>query len=450
LFSEPVILHALPSLAATGRWLAAESSADPLLRRLAPNVYEGWLVVGSVALIVTMVGASFFYGFGLVFNPIRDEFGWSNAAVSLAFSLRTEAGGIAAPVVGFGVDRAGPRRVLVTGIFVMAAGVFLMSFMQALWQFYVTMIIIALGTSAAGGQVGLVATATWFEQRRGRAMSLMTLGGGLAGTLVVGIAWLVEAAGWRGALRWLGLMVLVIGIPLGLNVRNRPPGHPQPLDGLPATASPLGGAGGIDWGVPPRVAMTSGTFILLAIATAGIGCAQTSIIVHQVPFLESLGMSKGVAGSMVAVFTLTSVSGRLGFGFLADKVDKRLVLAAAVSLTLSGMVVLALAQNQWMAVAGLVVAAPGFGGAIPVRPALVADYFGTRFFGTLNGTLFFTTSIGAFTGPLLIGWAVDRSGDYTLGWFTAVALASIAVPAFLAARRPTALADRYRLARLTV
>ena len=64
-----------------------------LLRRMFPNVYEGWLVVGSFSLVIVMIGTSFFYGFGTIFTPVVEEFGWSNASTSLAFSLRSEVGG---------------------------------------------------------------------------------------------------------------------------------------------------------------------------------------------------------------------------------------------------------------------------------------------------------------------------------------------------------------------
>ena len=282
-------------------------------------------------------------------------------------------------------------------------------------------------------------------------MSMMTLGGGLAGLLVVGIAQLVEFAGWRGALRWIGLMVLVIGIPLGLNVRRRPADHHQPMDGIREGEESEGEeALEAEWGVPPKRAMRSRAFILLALGTAGLGCAQTSIIVHQVPFLESIGMSTGLAGTMVAVFTVSSVVGRIGGGILADKYDKRFVLVGSISLLLGGMAILAFAETQWQAILALIVAAPGFGGAIPVRPALVADYFGTRYFGTMNGFLFFTTSIGAFFGPLAIGWAVDINGDYTIGWLAAAAITAIAVPSFLGARPPTSLVNQYRVSRVTI
>ncbi len=67
-----------------------------MLRRLYPDVYEGWLVVGSAGLIILIVAATFFDGFGTVYNEVRAEFGWDNADTALAFSLRNEVGGIGA------------------------------------------------------------------------------------------------------------------------------------------------------------------------------------------------------------------------------------------------------------------------------------------------------------------------------------------------------------------
>ena len=84
--------------------------------------FFGWWVVFASAAIVFLTGGTFFYGFGALFNPIVNEFGWSRASVSFAFSLRSEVGGLAAPVFGFMVDRVGSRRLMVVGVVVVAAG----------------------------------------------------------------------------------------------------------------------------------------------------------------------------------------------------------------------------------------------------------------------------------------------------------------------------------------
>jgi len=415
-----------------------------MLARFFPNVYEGWLVVGASAFIVTMIGATFFYGFGTVFNPIRDEFGWSAAATSFAFSLRQETSGIAAPLVGIVIDRAGPRRVMAFGIVVVSVGVVLMSMMQNLWQFYATMVVIAIGTTACGGQVGLVATATWFQARRARAMSFMTLGGGIAGTFVVFVAALVDAVGWRDALRVMGGVILVLGLAGSVNIRSRPLRHHQPMDGIRRADYGAGDDDIVDWGIPIRQAITSRAYLMVSFALIVNSFATTSLIVHQIPFLESIGVSTALAGTTVGIFSLASIVGRLGLGYAADKYDKRLVLMVGIGLAVLAMPLLALAQNLWQAILVLLLIAPGFGGAIPVRPALLADYFGTKYFGTLNGITMLAITFGGFGGPLLVGWLVDQTGGYEAGWIVCGLVGALGIPAVLAATPPRALAEHYR------
>lgn len=417
-----------------------------MLRRMLPRVYEGWLVVGSAAFTVLLIGASFFYGFGTIFNEVIDEFGWSVAATSLAFSLRSEVGGIAAPFVGGLIDRLGARRVILGGIVISALGVLLMSYIQNLLHFYLAMIVIALGSSAAGGQVGLAAIATWFETRRAAAMSIMTLGGGLGGLLVVVIAWLVEMLGWRDALRVLTLVMLTAGVWAGAQVRNRPDGHPQPLDGrryydevgteLPRAAK---------WGIPWRQAVRTRAAVFMSLAMIALAFGTTSVVVLQIPYLESdLGTSKAVAGASVTVLTVVSIVGRLGFGFLADRYSKRLMLAVSTVLVVLGIVVLAAADTLAVALLGIILFAPGFGGSIPVRPALIADYFGTRYFGTINGLGALVMTTGGAAGPWLAGVLVDRTGTYEAAWWLSAAVTVFAIPFFWLATPPTRLMERYR------
>src|SRR5436309_1698303 len=102
-------------------------------RRLFPGIYEGWLVVGSSALFVIVLAGTIVYGFGTVFKPIQDEFGWTAAAMSVAFSVRSQGTGIAAPFVGIMIDRIGPRITMLFGVLTLVAGVFILSFMQSIW-----------------------------------------------------------------------------------------------------------------------------------------------------------------------------------------------------------------------------------------------------------------------------------------------------------------------------
>lgn len=410
-----------------------------MLRRLFPTVYEGWIVVGAAGVVMLINGTTFFYGLGTIFNDLIEEFGWSVAATSLAFSMRTEVQGAAAPAIGYAIDRVGARVVLLAGVSVAAAGLLALSFVQNIWQFYLVMLLSAAGIGAAGGQVGMTATTTWFRVLRTRALALMSIGGSLAGVLVVLIALLVEALGWRGSLRVMAVIYFAITAFAASNVRSRPSGHPQPLDGI----ARLPGAATLDdepVGMTARQVLRTRSFWLLAVGQAAAFFSIVSVILLTIPYLESLGYSKGIASTGLAVYTLSSVIGRVGFGFVADRGDKRRMLAFGTALAAAGTVLLAAAgpagSSLAVAMAGLLILGPGFGGIIPVRTALMADYYGVRHFGTINGSAAFVMTAGAVIGPWVVGRTVDATGSYTLGWAISAAIAWLAVPILLAAHPP--------------
>ncbi len=417
-----------------------------MLRRLFPNVYEGWIVTGSFAFIVVLIGSTFFYGFGTIFNPVIAEFGWSNASVSFGFSLRSEVQGLGAPAIGYLVDRFDARRVLIGGIVITAGGVIGMSYMQNLFHFYLAMFIIAFGVSACGGPVGMVATATWFERKRARALSLMTVGGGISGLFVVVIAWLVDSVGWRDALRIMGLLIVIVGSFVAMNVRSRPANHPQPIDGIPEEIGDDGNPiarPSRNWGAPTRVACLSRSFIMVALGQAALSFTTTAIMVHTIPFLEDNGSSKGAAAAAITVFAVVSLVGRLGFGYVGDRYDKRILLAIGVGIVAVTTPLLAFTNSFVTSLIVLSLIAPGFGGVIPIRPALLADYFGTRHFGTINGMNMLVVTLGSFFGPWAVGLLVDSTGDYTGGWLLCGAVAALAGPLMLAATPPRDLIERY-------
>ena len=419
-----------------------------MVARLFPRVYEGWIVVGASTVTLFILSAAVFWGLGPIFNPIVNEFGWSHGSTAFAFAVRSEVNGVAAPFVGALIDRTGSRLMMIAGLVVASCCLFLLSFMQNIVQFYVLMLIMALGTSTSGGQVTMVSTVSWFERKRARALALATAGGTLGGVLVVAIAFLVESLGWRGALRIMALVLFVGGVLAGSNVRTRPRGHHQPLDGIPRAEGSARLEDDDDderWGVPLREALRSQAFWLLAFAQFTMFFSITAIVVLHVPFMEDdVGISKTAAGVGSAFFALSSLVGRIISGGAADRFDKRVVLVLVVLLAGLAMPLFSLVQNLWQASLVLVVIAAGVGGANPIRTALLADYYGTRSFGVINGASMMIGTLGAFLGPWLLGLSVDATGGYSLGFALTGVVALFAIPAVLRTKPPTALTARYR------
>jgi sugar phosphate permease len=403
--------------------------------------FYGWWIVFASAAIVFLCGGTFFYGFGALFNPIVGEFGWNRASVSFAFSLRSEVGGIAAPVVGFMVDRVGSRVLMSVGVVIVALGFVLLSRIESLWTFYGAVIVIAIGMSACAGPVGMVAIAHWFKRRRGRALALMTVGAGTSGVMVLVLALLIDQFGWRSALLIMAALQLAICLPLALSVRSRPEDMGLRPDGdawdtpedaaSPPAPAPLEG-------FTVAEAVRSPSFWKLSIAIMLTNLGTLAIVVHQIPFLTSqVDVSENLAAATVTAMTLLSLLGRLGLGQLADYMDKRKVLAIALGITALSLVLFATVREPWQLLYALPVFALGFGGVIPVRPAFQAEYFGMRAFGAIQGLVFTIATLGALFGPVFAGWMYDQTDSYRLA-FVILSLGSFAaVPLVLSIRRPT-------------
>ena len=405
----------------------------------------GWWVVFASAAIVFLTGGTFFYGFGALFNPIVNEFGWSRAATSFAFSLRSEVGGIAAPIVGFAVDRVGARRLMVIGVLTVALGFVLLSQVQSLWAFYGSVVVIAIGMSAAAGPVGMVAIAHWFRRRRGRALAFMTMGAGTSGVMVIVLAWLISTFDWRNALLIVAVLQLVVCVPLALSVRNRPEEIGLLPDGdLPDDPADEDG----DAPPPPRVrdegmtvrqSLASSAFWRLAIAVALGNVGSMAIIVHQIPFFtNNVGLSDTAAAASVTAMTLMSLAGRFGFGYVADLVDKRFVMAGAYALLALAVLLFATIYDPWQIFLVLPLFSLGFGGIIPVRPAFQAEVFGMRNFGAIQGLVFTVATLGGLIGPVFAGWVYDQTESYRLSFVILAAVGFLAAPMILSLRRPAA------------
>ncbi len=402
--------------------------------------FYGWWVVGATAGIVFLTGGTFFYGFSALFNPIIDEFGWSRASVSFAFSLRSEVGGIASPIVGYTVDRVGSRRLMMAGVVLVSAGFVLLSQMHSLAWFYASVIVIAIGMSATGGPVGMVAIAHWFRKRRGRALSFMTAGAGTSGVMVLVLELLISAFGWRDALLLLAVAQLLICLPLAMTIRNKPADMGLLPDGEAAVqddGTPTAAANVAIEGLTVKEAIRLRSFWQMSLAVMLVNLGMIAVIVHQIPyFTKSVGVSEGLAAALVTAMTLMSLLGRFGMGQLADMIDKRLVMAMSFGLCALALVLFATIYEPWQIAYALPVFAIGWGGIIPVRPAFQAEYFGMKAFGAIQGLVFTVATLGGLVGPVFAGWMYDETESYRLAFVVLSGGALLATPLVLTMKRP--------------
>ena len=420
---------------------AKQNEPTPLSVPQRKKLFYGWWIAISAAILRFFSGGSFYYGFSVFFNPIRETFGWNAATTSAAFALRSIETGAFSPIVGVLADRVAPRKLLIVGWAIIGLGFLLMSRINSLWTFYGTFILIAVGMSLGTGLVMNTTVANWFTKKRSRALAITFIGPGACGLLAPLMALSVGEIGWRQTLVIMGVGLWIIGIPLSLLFRDKPANYGYLPDGDPVSPTTSGPQTAVKPGVTgfsARTAIRTRAFWMISLTQLfqQMGTGATSV--HIVPYLESVGVSTPVAAFAVTGMTTASLVGRLLFGFWGDYANKRYLIAFSVVLQAVGLFFFSLiTQNTvWLLWLFLLTYGPGFGGPIPLWPALQADYFGTKSFGTIAGLLTLTTVVGGLIGPVIAGRIFDVTGSYKLAWQMATLVTLPAIPLILLAFPP--------------
>lgn len=419
------------------------------------KIFYGWWIAITAAFLNVVTGGTFIYAFTTFFNPIRHSFGWSAAITSIAFTLRGLETGLLDPIVGYMVDKYGPRKLMFGGWLVAGLGYLLMSRIDSLWTFYATFLIISTGFSFGTFIIFNTAVANWFVKKRSRALTITYVGFGISGVLVPLVAMSISQFGWRDTALYVGIFLWLAGLPLSLVMRHKPEqfgylpdGETGEKTGEPESASgthlsdkiPEKDAGYSKLEFTAREALRSRPFWLLSMAYFFQHVATSAVMVHIVPYLVSSGVPAGISAIAVTGMTLCSLIGRIGFGILGDFFKKRYLISIAFTLQIIGVLFFSYVDGDkvWLLIPFLITYGAGYSGPIPLRAGLVADYFGTKSFGTIFGWVAMIGMLGGVASPVIAGWIFDSTGSYQLAWWIFAVTTIPAIPLILLAKPPGA------------
>jgi len=161
------------------------------------KIFFGWWIVGASVVIFFYMSGTIILGFTAFFEPIAAEMGWNYTQISLDSSLRGLETSLLAPVTGGFVDRWGPRKFILLGGLLMAAGCYFLSTIESLAMFYAAYLIIALGTCCCSYTVQMATAANWFRRKMGLASGIMSAGVGFGGLMIPILVNLIAIYGWR-------------------------------------------------------------------------------------------------------------------------------------------------------------------------------------------------------------------------------------------------------------
>jgi MFS transporter, OFA family, oxalate/formate antiporter len=396
------------------------------------RIFYGWYIVGACFLLNLYSGGAVILGFTAFFEPIVHEFDWSYTQVSLAASLREATVGVLAPLIGILVDRWGPRRLLFGGTVLLGLSLVLLSHIASLATFYGFFAIVALGMSGLSPTVFITATSNWFRKRAGLATGIMTCGLALGSLMVPIIVKLIDVYDWRSAIFILGVGTWGIGVPLSLLVRHKPEQYGYLPDGDRNTpVIPNGNSSSVqnaEVNINLKGALKSRAFWHIGLAMTLMFLAISTVIVHVMPYLSSVGIARSTSSMVATAIPLTSIVGRLSSGWLADRFNKKQIAVGFIIIVGSGLLFFSYVSDErmWLLIPFVILFGTGWGSDITIMAALLREYFGRSNLGTIFGSIMGLALLGAVIGPILAGWVFDNLGSYHAAWLLSAGLVFVA------------------------
>jgi predicted MFS family arabinose efflux permease len=374
----------------------------------------GWRVaLASAALVAIAMGGR--NVFGVFVSPLNTATGLGLAAISLALATGQLGLGLMQPVLGHWADRSGARRVVIAGALVLMAAMFVPVLTVNGVAVFLSLVVTGVAASAVGSNGLLLGPVSRAAGPAHAALGVGLVGAGSsAGQLVLGplLQWLIDTAGWRFALGFLGALTL-LAFPLALALRE-----PAAAPAAAPSAAPREDVRGVlrEW-----------HFWKIALSFAACGLHITFLGAHMPGAIERCGFPASLAGPWIGIAGAANIAGSIAVGFAMKRFHNGKLLAAVYLARVAAILLfLAAPDTVWSLMLFAVLMGATYMSALPPITALVADRYGTARLGTLFGVVMLVHQLGAFFGAWLGGWLAQHTGHDTVFWAIDMTLACIA------------------------
>jgi MFS family permease len=399
------------------------TSSDNSLSK--PRIFYGYVIVGVGFLTLAIMWGTL-YAFGVFFNPLLGEFGWTRAMTSGAFSLSVVLLAGFSVVAGRLTDRFGPRIVITAGGLLLGMGCLLMSLVNSVWQlylFYGVIMGIGMGTSF----VPVASTiARWFVRRRGM-MTGITVSGLGVGTLIMSplANWLIANYGWRNSYITMGIAVLVLVVSSAQFLRRDPSQKGQLPDGASHLEEKSNAEGK---GFSLSQAAHTRQFWMLDMAALFFGISLGTVLVHIVPHAVGMGFSATEAALVLALVGGGGTTGRVIMGITCDRIGNRQALVICFGFIAGSSFLLLVSDKLWELYLFAILFGFGYGGMSALVSPITAELFGLSSHGAILGLV---ASIGgdggSAVGSVAAGYIFDVTGSYYMAFLICAIISTISL-----------------------
>ncbi len=375
---------------------------------------RGWRTIAACSVGMALgLSPHLAYTIGIFATALSKSMGWPRSHIMGALAFSTVALVLLPPLVGRLIDRVGARRVAIVSTIGVACGHVALATINSMSAFYFAWVLFAtLGLGTIPLTFAKIISAQ-FDRARGIALGLVMAGSGVAGAIYPFLlAWIIPALGWRGAYLALAVPPIAISVPILMLWLKDPDRAARD------TVAPLA-ADGITVGA----ALQSWRFWISAAASLAFAVGSGGLLPNLMPVLTETGLASGRVTQALSMMALSVIVGRIGCGFLLDRLRAPFVAVIVAAPAALCMIALATAPGQIAAL--LLVVALGLvaGAEFDLTAYIVSRYFGRRHYSELYAIQLSIIAVGAGFSPGLIVVIRDRFASYApVLWLEAVIL----------------------------
>jgi MFS family permease len=389
------------------------------------RVFDGWVVVGAVSIVLLVAGGLGFYGLSVYLKELKDARGFSVGWISGATSLFFVVGGVVGLGVARMIERRDARIVIAAGGLVAGIALALLGQVQTLWQLYLVDTLLAVGNACCFLVPGTTVVTRWFHRRRSVALSISSTGISVGGLIFTPLATiLIDRLGIGPASSILGAVWAIVVVPTAVFIWPDPASRGQRPDGDDPDAHASVDAGGAPAGVPYAEAIHSPFFRSLVVAYVFGLTAQVGALIHLFNRVSD-DASKGVAGAAVLCVALASVVFRLLGGVVAERFPLRRLTVIMFAVQALSLVVLSVGTSTAVLLFGSVLFGATVGNTLMLQPLLIAEAFGVRDYPRIYSLNMLWTTLGVAGGPFVLGVVHDVTGGYEAAYVVAALLSVV-------------------------
>ncbi len=393
-------------------------------------------LVVILAFVMNLLSRGIGETFAVFLLPIESEMGWSRTTLAGIYAIYMGAHGLAAVVIGWFVDRVGPRVVYTIGLLAYGLAFLLAQFGTEPWHFYLTTGVMAgIAMTAIGMTTATVLITRWYHGPRARQLS-PAIGIAYSGMGAGVILWipitnqLIEMLGWRETYRTLGIILCVLAVIV----------YVLPWSKLQLTPLPMSRFGSVLGGSKDghlRAALKTKMFWLLFVIMFITAVAMYLVGPQMVAYLVSVGFDSTVASLAFSINGFLTVFGIAGTGWLARYFGMKRVATISYAMSITAVILLAcLTVLPVMALLALAILPLGLsqGARGPIVSVQASQAFSGQGLGAIYGAITMGVGLGGMSGAWLSGVFYDVTGGYVLSYSVSVVCALAGVGLFWSMR----------------